>query len=97
MKRNLLKISNFSFTVQIRKILTISTLCFALIISSGSVADAQRHGGGHRDPAWHYSRVPAHGCICSQVATFSLPDQLWWELLPFQEWLLFTAPITMDM
>ena len=61
MKNNLLEFSYFTKGGLVLKSLALSMLCLILIIGSVNTVEAQRHGGGHRDPSWHYSRIPAHG------------------------------------
>jgi len=67
MKNKLFKLSYFPDSGQFRKVLVIGTLCIALIIGSVYQADAQRHEGRHRDPAWHYSRMPERGAFIHRL------------------------------
>ena len=70
MKRKLLKFSFFVNIEQLRKLLTLVLIIAGLLICSVSQVEAQRHRGGHgrhRDPAWHYSRMPARGSFIHRL------------------------------
>ena len=70
MKRKILNLSSSPKSGDLQKVILLVILCFALVIGSVSVTDAQRHegrGGGHRDPAWHYSRMPARGAFINRL------------------------------
>ena len=67
MKSNLLNFSHFGDSGRLQRFSVVIVLCFAMLICSVSQADAQRHGGNHRDPAWHYSRMPARGAVIRRL------------------------------
>ena len=69
MKKKILSFSLSSKSGGVQRAIALFFLCFVLVTSSVSVVEAQRHegGGGHRDPAWHYSGVPARGAFIDRV------------------------------
>ena len=69
MKKKILSFSLSSKSGGVQRAIALFFLCFVLVTSSVSVVEAQRHegGGGHRDPAWHYSRMPARGAFINRL------------------------------
>lgn len=73
MKNTSLKFGHLFLSINLQKPVLFIAFILAFFIGISNNLDAQRHGGGFRSPAWHYSRVPARGAFYRGVPRGASP------------------------